>query len=130
MNNKLIDEITKILIISYYEVKNNGSRGTTAQEIINFEKRAIDEYFGKSNYSHVFYSRVERDVALILRAIDHNRMRADVIICPMSNMINNIRLRVEVKNDTHPKTCGNCEDQAICTVRSVFGDELCKLEKQ
>lgn len=76
-NHKLIDEITKILICSYYEVKNNGSRGATAQEIMDFEKRAIDEYWGKSNYPHeivftAFHARVQRDVALILRAIENN----------------------------------------------------------
>ena len=71
----LMNEITKILIFSRYEDING--RGNTAQEIPDFEQRAIDTYLGKSDGPHkivfnTFHAKVERDAALIFNAIDRH----------------------------------------------------------
>ncbi|MCK4816887.1 hypothetical protein KA005_14045 [bacterium] len=70
MNYKLMDEITKILILCNYEDK----CGDTPQERQYFEKRAIDAYQGKTAdpskiISNVFHARVNRTAALIFDAI-------------------------------------------------------------
>lgn len=67
-----MDEITKILIFSRYE--DIYGRGDTAQEIQDFEKRAIDTYQGKTDDPdkitlNIFHAKINRTAALIFDAI-------------------------------------------------------------
>ena len=77
MNTQLADDIKRIIILSHYEIECGGNWGGTAEEILIFEKRAIDKYLGRTDDPHkvvsnVFHARVQRDVALIMRAIEEN----------------------------------------------------------
>lgn len=79
MNHKLMDEITKILILSRYEESHG--RGDTAQEMQSFETCAIDTYLGKSDdpnkvIVNIFYAKVNRDVALIFSEIERHPNQA------------------------------------------------------
>lgn len=79
MNYKLMDEITKILILCRYEDKYG--HGDTAQEIQNFEKRAINAYQGKSDDPHkimlnIFHAKINLTAALIFDAIKRHPNQA------------------------------------------------------
>jgi len=74
---QLRNDITRILILSHYEIESKGNWGDTAEKIANFERRAIDRYQGKVTIenpmpTNIFHARVERDVVLIMRAIDES----------------------------------------------------------
>lgn len=75
MDNKLMEEITKILILSRYEESH--VLGNTAQEIQNFENRAIDAYLGKNDdpskiIFNIFHAKVDRDASLIFGVMERH----------------------------------------------------------
>lgn len=78
MNHNLANKITKILVLSYCEAKKG--RGDTSEEIQNFEERSIAAYLGRVNKDeppyqiayNLLHARVNRDVALILKAIQED----------------------------------------------------------
>ncbi len=63
--DKLATDITKIMVISHFADKPI-NKPKTALEILDFEKRAIEQY----QNNPLFHARVSRDVALIMHAID------------------------------------------------------------
>ena len=78
--DELRDEIKKILIFSNFR-EQEGGEGKTGKEIISFEQRAIDYYFGKNGVHDLhevigfnrFHARVEYEVALIMDAIKRHK---------------------------------------------------------
>ncbi len=82
IRQKLYESIIKMLVLSYYEDECKGSRGTTAEEIRNFEKQAFAKFQGvwtgaKSYESivnrietKIFHARISRDVSYIMSLVE------------------------------------------------------------
>ena len=84
--HQLRNDITRIIILSHYEIECNQKMwDLTTEERFNFEQKAINRYQGKPADildipSSFFHNRVNREVAGIMRAIENSEMPEDRVM--------------------------------------------------
>ena len=77
MIDKIYNDIARVLILSRFEEK--FGQGETANEIVDFEKRAIEYYQGRYSQDRSyegqfeqtqFHARIQRDMAHIIKILE------------------------------------------------------------